>query len=56
MDDQQLSELIEGSIQDLNYSLGIQTDKKMNHIFSDISYQNGQQVQQKLANNVVIHF
>ena len=28
MDDQQLSELIEGSVQDLNFMLGIQTDKK----------------------------
>ena len=28
MDDQQLSELIEGSVQDLNFMLDIQTDKK----------------------------
>ena len=28
MDDQQLSELIEGSVQDLNHMFAIQTDKK----------------------------
>ena len=49
MDDQQLSELIEGSVQDLNFRLSIQTDKKMDLIFSDISYQNCQQIRQKLA-------
>ena len=46
MDDQQLSELIEGSVQDLNFRLSIQTDKKMDLIFSDISYQNCQQIRQ----------